>query len=142
MKTISIDAERHSPKRTTITTADGEFIIGQEGSPLEYLLGSLAGCINVIGTLVADDMGIEIESLTIDIDGEIDPSRYLGKTDDGQAGFQSLAIDVEVETDASEETVEEWLGRVQDRCPVAENLRDGTDLSVTLQSGIVAGADD
>lgn len=132
MQEISVRAERLSPKRTDVETADGSFEIGRDGSPLEYLLGSLAGCINVIGTLVADDMGIEIDSLVIDVSGDIDDRRYKGESEEPPAGFQELRLDVDVETDADEATVQEWMARVQDRCPVAENLRDGTALSVEL----------
>lgn len=132
MQEISVRAERRSPKRTAIETADGSFEIGREGSPLEYLLGSLAGCINVIGTLVADDMGIEIDSLVIDVSGDIDERRYKGESEEPPAGFQELRLDIDVEADADDASLQEWIARVQDRCPVAENLRDGTDLSVEL----------
>lgn len=131
-KTISITAERLSPKRTTVETEVGELTVGEEGSPLEYLLGSLAGCFNVIGTLVADDMDIDIESLAFDIEGDIDTSRYMGDSTEPRAGFQDIRLGVTVDADADEETLEEWLSRVQDRCPVAENLQNGTNLGVSL----------
>ena len=134
MKSISIQATRISPKRTTIETADGEFEIGREGSPLEYLLGSLAGCINVIGSLVADDMDIDIESLAIDVDADIDTSRYKGESTDPRAGFQEVRLNVQVDADADEETLQEWVQQVQNRCPVAENLRNETPLDVSLES--------
>ena len=134
MQEISVRAERQSPKRTAVQTAEGSFEIGREGSPLEYLLGSLAGCINVIGTLVADDMGIEIESLAIEVAGDIDERRYKGESEEPPAGFQELRVEIDIEADAEEATLLEWMGRVQDRCPVAENLRDGTDLSVDVRT--------
>ena len=133
-KTISIAAERLSPKRTTVETEDGEFTVGQEGSPLEYLLGSLAGCINVIGTLVADEMGFDIESMAIDIEGDIDSSRYLGESTEPRAGFQDIRLEITVEADADDETLQEWLSQVGDRCPVAENMQNGTNVSTTVKS--------
>lgn len=130
MKTIDVQGDRISPKRASITTADGKFEIGREASPLEHLLGSLAGCINVIGTLVAEDMGIEIRSLEVDIQGDIDARRYKGESEDPPAGFQQIRASVTVDADATAETLEIWLDRVQDRCPVADNLSHGTDLVV------------
>lgn len=132
MKTIEINARRISPKRTEITTSDGEFEIGRDGSPLDYLLGSLAGCINVIGSLVADELAIDVESLEIGVAGTIDTDRYQGKSEQSRAGFQEVRLDVHVEADADEETLEEWVTRVQERCPVAENLRNETPLDVSL----------
>lgn len=134
MKTIDIHGDRVSPKRASITTADGEFEIGRAGSPLEYLLGSLAGCINVIGTLVAEDMDIDIRSLEIEVVGDIDARRYKGESEDPPAGFQQIRASVTVDADADTETLETWLDQVQDRCPVADNLRHGTDLTVELEA--------
>jgi len=134
MKTIAVSGERVSPKRTTITTDDGEFEIGRQGSPLEYLLGSLAGCINVIGTLVAEDMGIDISALEIDIAGDIDERRYTGESEDPRAGFQEIRLTIAAESGADPETLETWIDRVQERCPVAENLRNETGLTVDLET--------
>lgn len=132
MKTITISGERLSPKRTAIETEDGEFTVGKEGSPLEYMFGALAGCINVIGTLVADDMDIDIREMEIEVEGDIDTSRYKGESTEPRAGFQEIRLHVSVDADADEETLEEWLGQVQERCPVAENIRNESDLVVGL----------
>ena len=40
-------------------------------NPVEYILAGLAGCINVVGHLVAKELGFVISKLNINISGEI-----------------------------------------------------------------------
>jgi uncharacterized OsmC-like protein len=133
LKTIAVTGHKLSPKRMRIETAENEFVIGKDGSPLEYLLGSLAACIKVIGYLVADDMDITIDDLEISVEGDIDDGKYKGEKTEPRAGFQDLRVTVEVESGADEATLEAWLANVAERCPVNENLQHETPATVTVQ---------
>jgi uncharacterized OsmC-like protein len=133
LKTITVTGNKLSPKRMRIETADSEFVIGKDGSPLEYLLGSLAACINVIGYLVADDMDVAIDDLEITVEGDIDDGKYKGVKTEPRAGFQDLRVTVEVESGADQATLEEWLANVAERCPVNENLQHETPATVSVR---------
>lgn len=47
-------------------------------SPLEYLLGSLAGCEDVIAQLVAREKGIKLNSIRFEVEGTLDVKGLLG----------------------------------------------------------------
>jgi len=77
-------------------------------SPVEYVLAALAGCLNVVGHLVADEMGFKIKRLEIDVYGPLNPARLFGKSYEDRAGFKEITAEMKVETDADEETLKKW----------------------------------
>jgi len=130
--TIAITGRSEGPKRTTVETADGEFVIG-DASPLEHLLGSLAACINVVGHLVATERGIVIRDLDVRVEGDIDPATYKGGETESRAGFGSIRVHTTVDADADADTLADWMATVEARCPVADNLDTGTDVHVEVE---------
>ena len=123
---------RHSPKRTVVDTGDAEFVVGDDVNPVEYFLGSILGCINSTGTMVARDMDIDIESLEIAIEGDLDYSTYLGEESDERTGLQGLDVSLDVET-AGDADLDAWLSAVKARCPVTDNVESETPLHVSLE---------
>lgn len=101
-------------------------------NPVEYLLAGLAGCLNVVAHLVAKEQGIELKSLKIIIEGDINPARLLGLSTDERAGFQSLRVTLVPGSDATPETLLKWLETIEERCPVKDNLANKTPLHITI----------
>jgi len=132
LTTIEITGHSQGPKSTHVEAADTEFVVGKEASPLEYLLGSLAACINVIGHLVAKERGVAIRDLDVHVAGDIDPARYRGESTEPRAGFETVRLAVTVDSDADDETLETWLEAVEERCPVAENLGNPTAIEASI----------
>jgi uncharacterized OsmC-like protein len=130
--TITVTGRGEGPKRTTIETADSEFVIG-EASPLEHLLGSFAACLNVIGHLVAKERGIVLRDLDVHVEGDIDPTKYKGGETDSRAGFEAIRSRVTVDADADTDALIDWLVAVEKRCPVADNLDAGTTVHVDIE---------
>ncbi|NIX21891.1 MAG: OsmC family peroxiredoxin [Actinobacteria bacterium] len=129
----SLTGDRVSPQRIRVDTGDAEFVVGEDANPIEFFLGSVIGCLNSTATMVARDMDLDIESLEIGVDGGVDYSRYLGKPSEDRPGLQSIEVTVDIEADADEATIEEWLEAVKDRCPVTDNVENPTPLSVELE---------
>lgn len=132
LSTKTVTGTRISPKRMTIDTGDSAFTIGSDGSPLHHLLGSYAACINSTGSQVARDMDFDIERLEVSVEASYDPRIYLGEDVDARAGFQGFDVTVDVEADADRETLEEWMGEIERRCPVSDNVEKETEIAVTL----------
>ncbi|WP_320406865.1 OsmC family protein [Thermococcus paralvinellae] len=85
---FSIIGEGVSPTKTIAKVRNFEVIVDEPPSlggtdagpnPVEYLLVALAGCLNVVGHLVAKEMGFTINSLKIKISGTLDPTKFMGK---------------------------------------------------------------
>lgn len=104
-------------------------------NPVEYLLAGYAGCLNVVGHLVAKEQNIQLRKLSIRLEGDIDPSRFLGKPTHERAGFRQIKVVLDPETDASPEQLKNWLRTVESRCPVNDNLTRVTPVSIGLRIG-------
>ena len=99
-------------------------------SPVELVLSSLAGCINVVVHMVAAERNVNIRGLYLTVEGELDPSRLMGSPTDNRPGFSAIALTVEVDSDASAEEIDEILRIAEARCPVADNLSYSTPLTL------------
>jgi len=106
----------------------------EAASPVEYLLSAFAGCINVMGHLIATELEFELRGLTIDIVGELDPARLFGTSNENRAGYQAIEATLKPDCDADEETLKKWVEAIESRCPVSDNLSHATpvDLKVKL----------
>ena len=102
-------------------------------NPVEYILAGFAGCVNVIGHVVAKELGITIKKLKIEVSGDLNPNRFLGSSYDERAGFKSIQLNLIPETDASIETLAKWLQIVEGRCPVKDNLQNNTPVAIVVE---------
>jgi uncharacterized OsmC-like protein len=101
-------------------------------NPVEYILAGYAGCLNVVIHLVARELNIKIKSLKIDISGEIDPARLFGTSFDNRAGFLSLQVEIDLDSDADEITQDILFKQVKERCPVNDNLSNSTPIEYSI----------
>lgn len=101
-------------------------------NPVEYLLASYAGCINVVAHLTAREMGIKLSGLKIQVQGNLNPARLFGQSDDDRAGFKSIQVEFSPNTDATHERIEEWIESIKNRCPINDNLANTTPLAFNL----------
>jgi uncharacterized OsmC-like protein len=102
-------------------------------NPLEVALLALAGCIGQIARIIANQRRIELRGFAADVSGEIDKSFLLGKTEEGRAGFTRIAARVSIDADLSPEEKEKFLQEVERRCPVSDNLSNGSEVEITLE---------
>ncbi|MCK0122864.1 OsmC family protein [Gelidibacter sp. F2691] len=105
----------------------------ENANPVEYILAGLAGCLNVVGHLVAKELGFSITKLNIEVTGTINADRLFGISNEERAGFKNIELKLVPETSASIETLAEWLRIVQDRCPVKDNLTNNTPVNVSVE---------
>ena len=130
----TLEGTRVSPRRTVVDTGEAEFEVGRDVNPVQYMLGAVAGCLNSTATMVARDMDIRIEELTITVEGGVDYTAFKGEETDARPGFQGLEVALEIDADASDEDLEAWLEAVKARCPVTDNVENETGIDVTLES--------
>ena len=103
-------------------------------NPVEYLLASYAGCLNVMGHLVAQELGFTLEKLEIEVSGNLNPDRLFGTSFSERAGFKQIDIILKPVSNADDELLKQWTEEVENRCPVNDNLRDKTPTNITLLS--------
>ena len=139
---FNVKGESHSPAKFIAKTKQFQLTIDEpealggtdEGpSPVEYILAGLAGCLNVVGHLVAKELGFTIDTLKIEVTGNLNPDRLLGVSNSERAGFKKIDLKLIPETDASIEVLVEWLKIVQERCPVKDNLMNTTLIGTSVE---------
>lgn len=132
LTTYELTGTRVSPKRTDVDTGEATFEIGRDVNPVEYFLGSVAGCLNSTGTMVARDMEIVIDELEVTVSSDVNYAQYRGEPSEDRAGLQDVEVTLSVESDADEETLRQWVTAIKDRCPVTDNVENETGLDVEL----------
>lgn len=101
-------------------------------NPVEYMIGAYAGCLNVVSHMVAKEMGFNLDSLNIHVEGSLDTAGFLGLDPNVRSGYQEIRVTFEVSTAASKEMLDKWLELVNKRCPVGDNLKNATPVVTTL----------
>ncbi|MFB6145614.1 MAG: OsmC family protein [Candidatus Nanohaloarchaea archaeon] len=136
-----VDAESKNATRVDVSTRGYTFSIdepeehggtGSAPNPVEYELGALTGCFNVVAHLVAGEIGVALESLHIKAKGELDPAKFQGAETSHRAGFQSVTLEIDAESDADKETLEELFEEVEERCPVRDNISHETPVDTKV----------
>ncbi|MFP4472193.1 MAG: OsmC family protein [Bacteroidales bacterium] len=138
---FNIKAQSESAAKTIVKARNFEIVVDEPKAlggtdlapnPVEYVLASFAGCLNVVGHMVAQEMGFELKDLKIEMEGTLNPDKLFGKCDNERAGYKNISIRMLPETDADDSTLEKWLHEVECRCPVSDNLQHATPVSVEL----------
>ena len=117
-----------------MTIDEPETLGGTNGgaNPVEYILAALSGCLNVVGHLIASEMGFKLNGLELFLEGDLDPAKFTGKSMDGRAGYSEIRVTLKPDTDADKETLDKWIKAVESRCPVSDNISNPTPLHIVL----------
>jgi uncharacterized OsmC-like protein len=110
----------------------------EDANPVEYILAGLAGCLNVVGHIVAKELGFTIKKLKIEVSGNINPNRLFGISKKERAGFKEIRLDLIPDTDADINTLVKWLKIVEDRCPVKDNLLNTTPVKLGVTKEFIS----
>lgn len=100
-------------------------------NPVEQLLGALGNCLAVGVAANASARGIEIESLSIFLEGSLDLHTFLG-LQAGHAGFDAIKARVDLKTSARPEHVDDLIRHVVSTSPVGHTLANPIPLDIAL----------
>jgi uncharacterized OsmC-like protein len=89
----------------------------------DLLLGALAACAQLTCQLVAEAMGIPVEHIRVDVEGEMDLSGTLGISKEVPVGFQDIHARFDVSApDASPEQLKALKEKTEQYCVVMQTL--------------------
>ncbi|WP_338471643.1 OsmC family protein [Niallia sp. XMNu-256] len=91
--------------------------------PLSTFLASLIGCENVMAQIIAKEMDFDLQGISFEVEGELDPSGLMGNLE-VKPYFEKVVIKAFVETTESQERVNEMQAAVDLRCPVFRTIKD------------------
>jgi uncharacterized OsmC-like protein len=141
---VIVRGQSENPTRMNLTSGKFQMIIDEPQnmggtdagpSPIQVLLMSLASCLNVTGHEVAKQRGLKLNGMKVKIEGVMNPCAFIGCSAEERAGFQQIEVTVDADMDGvSTEDKAAWLEETENRCPVTDNIRADTDISVAIRS--------
>lgn len=128
--------ERIHTQEFHIEGDEPEQILGKRAAPnaVELLLAALGSCLSVGYAANAAAMGIELDDLRFELEGDIDLRGFLGISEDVRAGYNTLTCTAFLEADISEEELVELQDRVETTSPLMDNITN----SVPLETNVVS----
>ena len=105
------------PHEMRCDESEGRAGLGSAPSPMRYLLGSIAFCLQVWCAKVAALRGVAVEDLQIDVRTLLDV-RGEHLVDDVPAHPQWFVLDVRITSESAEQQVVEVVAEAARRCPV------------------------
>lgn len=137
---FKITAHSENPTKTVVEARNFEIIVDEPKNlggtdagpnPVEYVLAALAGCMNVVGHVVAKEMNFTLRSLEIDIEGDLDPGKFMGTSMKERAGYKEVRVVLKPDSDADQTVLDKWMEAVEQRCPVSDNIGNATPVKVS-----------
>lgn len=112
-----------------------EVLMGTGTAPnsIATLMQALASCLSVSMVYHAAARDIQIDKLTIHIDGDIDLHGFLGLSSEVRPGFQDIRVTVDVQSQAPREDIEDLLRYAQRVSPVVDSLRNRIPVEISLE---------
>ncbi len=117
----------------TIDEPEGLGGTDDAANPVEFLLAAYAGCLNVMGHIIAKELNFKLNSLKIELDGDLNPSKVFGQPTNDRAGYKEIRVNIIPDSDADESTLQLWLETIESRCPVNDNLINPTPVKIAIQ---------
>jgi len=106
------------------TNGEPPVLLGNnEGAnPVEYLLHALAGCVTTTFVIHAAARGIQLRSLSTELEGDMDLQGLLGLDQGVFPGYERIRIRMSVDADCSEEELADLFEFVKDHSPVCSTI--------------------
>lgn len=102
-------------------------------TPVEVVLGGLAGCLSAGVAAVAQHRGIQLNSVTATLEGDMDIYGILGMDSDVRNGFDAIRVSFDVDADASEEDIRALVAQSQKRSAVFDIITNPTNVFVEVK---------
>jgi uncharacterized OsmC-like protein len=99
------------------------------------LLEALVACAGVTLRAVATSLGIAVASGTVRAEGELDFRGTLAVDREAPVGFRSIRLELDLETEASEEELATLLKLTERYCVVFQTISTPPELSVAATTG-------
>lgn len=101
-------------------------------APPELILAAYAGCVGSLGRIIAMQDKIKLHGMTFEVEADYDPDYLLGRETTARAGFQEMRLKVKIDADLDDAGKQAFLDKIEDRCPVGDNLINATKLVTVL----------
>ena len=122
---VSIDARGH---KVTIDEPVAQGGTDKGMNPVEMLLGSIAACQTISTQIYAESMGIKIDEMSVEVEGDMDSAGFMGYAK-FRPGYTNIRTHVKIKSESDPSMVKQLIDLVEIRCPVADSVKNGVEIS-------------
>lgn len=136
--TFSVNSKLEQGFHSEIKARDFEFIsdepesLGGEDAgpnPVEYVLGALAACQEIVIKAHAGQLGIELKSVKVDVSGDLDLHGFFALSD-ARPGFTNVRYQTFIETEEDDPVKLQKLKDLSlENCPVLDIIKNPVPVS-------------
>lgn len=101
-------------------------------NPAELLLAGLGASLSVTLRCHAALLGLTVGRIRVELEGNLDIRGFFDADPDVRSGFVELRLHVQIESDASAETLARLMAAAERGCPVLDTCRGATPVSIEL----------
>ena len=99
-------------------------------SPVELILAALATCQEITYKAFATAAGINIESVSVNLKGELDLQGFLALNKNTRPGFQHISGTVNIKSSLPKAEIDKLIDTVNTHCPVLDILSKGVPIKL------------
>jgi uncharacterized OsmC-like protein len=103
-------------------------------NPVQYALASLGSCQAITYRIWAAQLGIELDSVSVRVEGDLDLRGFFGLDDTVRPGFTAVRVEVTVTGPESAERYAELATAVDEHCPVLDLFRNPVPVTRALSA--------
>lgn len=120
--------------RHTWTIDEPPALAGQDAAPnpVEAALAGLLSCQVVTYRFWAEQLGIPLDDVSVDVEGDLDVRGFFGLDDGVRPGFGEVRVVVRLSGPASDEDYRRLAEAVDAHCPVLDLFRNPTPVTTRL----------
>jgi putative redox protein len=121
-----------SIREHSLTIDEPEAIGGSDmgPSPVEVILAALGSCQEITYRAYATAMGIEVDNISVELEGDIDFRGFFAIDDSVRPGYDNIRAVVKIESSAPAADLEKLREVVNSHCPVLDILCNPVPVSL------------
>ncbi len=140
--TFAINAKSVGSVATEIRAGKHAFVIDEPAglagddagaAPVEYALGAIAACQQVVYRLYAHQLGIQVDDVQIQAEGDLDVHGLFGLDASVRPGFTDVRLKVSITGPESAERYRELQEKVDAHCPILDLCQNPTPVNIDLE---------
>ncbi len=107
-------------------------LLGEDHGPnaVEAVLHALTSCLSVGIVYNAAALGIEVDALNFDVEGDLNLHAFLGLSEEKRAGYENIRVRINANTRASDEDFANLMNHVLKTSPVLDIVRNPVPVEV------------
>lgn len=102
-------------------------------NPVEFVLVGLSGCLTTSLVSQAAIKGIELKTVSSELEGNLDVRGFLGLSKEVRNGFESINVKFKIISDAPDEKIQELVDSAKQYSPVYDIITNKVPVSVNFE---------